>query len=197
MNGDSQALQTIDGQVLASEPVRPTMIRPYRRIPGTVEDRFWARVDKSGECWLWTGRTSGSGYGLFDVGPGHAEHAHRYSARLHGIALPPGFYACHHCDTPPCVRPEHIFAGTQADNLADAAAKGRTARGLRNGHYTHPESYAAGEAHHNTTLTTPQVLAIRERYTPHGPSQSQLAREYGVTQATIFNILHRRTWRHL
>ncbi len=91
----------------------------------TLEERFWSKVDKSGECWIWTGATRTSGYGAFAVPPGRVRDAHRMSFELSGGEIPAGAFVCHHCDTPRCVRPGHLFIGTPADNTHDMVSKQR------------------------------------------------------------------------
>jgi hypothetical protein len=96
--------------------------------------RFWAKVSKDGPlapgmttaCWLWTQRKDRWGYGKFKLA-GREVGAHRFSLLLAGID-PTGLLACHRCDTPACVRPDHIFLGTHLDNMRDMVAKGRTSR---------------------------------------------------------------------
>lgn len=101
-----------------------------------AEERFWGNVDRSGDCWLWTGGKDKDGYGKFRVstsGPGAQTRAHRFSYELHHGPLADGLMVCHSCDNPPCVRPEHLFPGTALQNRNDAVAKGRLdIRGDRN-----------------------------------------------------------------
>lgn len=92
-----------------------------------VREKFWSRVKKTKGCWIWTGATI-RGYGQIRYGKGNGKLylAHRLSWQLHyGKAPPSGLGVLHHCDNPPCVNPEHLWLGTQADNAADMVSKGR------------------------------------------------------------------------
>lgn len=92
-------------------------------------DRFYSRLDRSGECWLWTGAIWGNnGYGCTRF-MRRSESAHRVAWRIEYGPIPDGLCVLHRCDTPLCVRPTHLFLGTQMDNSRDAAAKGRTSNG--------------------------------------------------------------------
>jgi hypothetical protein len=116
--------------------------RPRRRRPRlvvlalmTTEERFWAKVDRSGgpdACWLWTAGTFRlrNGYGKFGADPAASRtvYAHRFAYELSHGPIPPGLLVCHHCDNPPCCNPAHLFLGTIADNMRDMSDKGRAAR---------------------------------------------------------------------
>ena len=91
---------------------------------GPTERRFFSRVDHTGKCWLWVGAVTSRGYGWF-VAKGRQWTAHRFSWHISRGPIPDGLFVCHHCDTPRCVRPQHLFLGTHADNMADMKAKGR------------------------------------------------------------------------
>lgn len=90
------------------------------------EIRFWRHVDKRGDCWLWTGYRNEKGYGHFVPVSGRSPvKAQRFAYQLAKGLIPPGLCVCHRCDTPACVRVEHLFLGTIADNNRDMIAKGR------------------------------------------------------------------------
>ena len=115
--------------------------------------RFWAKVDKSGDCWSWTGAKINWGYGQFRVGKDHML-AHRCSyEHATGETIPDGMMVCHRCDVPACVNPAHLFLGTAKDNMQDMLTKGRNAWASRTacsmGHeYTEGNTYMVGKARH-------------------------------------------------
>lgn len=93
-------------------------------------DRFWSHVDPepNSGCWLWSGAWNGKwnvcGYGRFNI-DGVMRQAHRWAYEHFRGPIPDGLFACHKCDTPPCVNPDHLFLGTAVDNMADMIRKGR------------------------------------------------------------------------
>ncbi len=95
------------------------------KVSASASSEFWSHVKKRTRgCWEWTGRRDQAGYGKFDDGI----LAHRYSFAMHYWEPPVEMMVCHECDNPRCVRPDHLFLGTQKDNMHDAAVKGRIAR---------------------------------------------------------------------
>lgn len=89
--------------------------------------RFWSRVELIPfcTCWIWTGARGQSGHGQFFLRKHVSVPAHRFAWSLANGPIPDGLLGCHHCDNPPCVRPSHIFIGTQLENIADCIRKGR------------------------------------------------------------------------
>src|SRR5207237_6240778 len=106
--------------------------------PKSLRERFWSHVDATSDCWVWTAARTPLGYGVAADEQRRARRAHRISWQLAHGPIPEGLRVLHHCDNPPCVRPSHLFLGTQFDNMADARQKGRTASGGRNGSVVKP-----------------------------------------------------------
>lgn len=146
------------------------------------------RSDVSG-CWLWTGFLSSEGYGSYGY-RGRQQKAHRVAWQLVHGEIPVGMCVCHRCDNPSCVRTEHLFLGTVADNNRDRALKGRS-RGTFQTGSAHPATQRRGEKHWQAKLSDEQVRAIRDR---SGEQQNILASEFGVHPSTISRIT-RREWR--
>lgn len=153
---------------------------PLRKKPLAV--RFWALVEKRGpnECWPWRGGIDHDGYGHISEGDRMAR-AHRVSLELAVGALPPGSVVMHSCDNRWCVNPNHLAAGTIADNNADMRAKGRQAR---------------GNGVKNAKLTAPEVIAIRARYAA-GETALALAEEYGVSDRLVGLVAQGKKWTHV
>lgn len=146
-------------------------------------ERFWEKVDKSGDCWLWTASLTRGGYGQFPLRKGVIRRAHRIAWQLINGDVPEGMWVLHRCDTPACVRPVHLFLGTPKDNTADKIAKGRS---------NHPQ----GSARPAAKLSEADVAAIRAARA-QGVSGTDLGRQYGVHRTTIYHICQRDYWRHI
>lgn len=155
---------------------------PSRPLPtGKDLERFWSKVEKTDGCWNWIGRLNGQRYGIFKLKE-YPEGAHRVSYRLHFGEVIDDLSVCHRCDNPRCVRPDHLFAGTHADNMADMKDKKRTrpAHGIRN-----PAS----------KLSEGDVLAMKAALLT-GEQCQALADRYGIALRTVQDIRRGRTWAH-
>lgn len=133
-------------------------------------------------CWNWTHSKCQRGYGLFRVSTNRLVRANRVAHALFNGPLFGSEIVCHTCDNPSCVNPHHLYAGSFADNVVDREERGRSNR-------------LKGEAHGSSKLTEADVLNIRKEY----PIQSliALAKKYGVSRNTIWEIATKRSWRHL
>lgn len=143
--------------------------------PESCIEKFWGLVHKTDTCWLWTGRIRPNGYGVLDVA-GAQVRAHRFAWQLVHGPIPTGAVICHRCDVRACVRIEHLFLGTQHENLRDAAAKNRMP-----GHKK------------LTAEDVTQVLSMLQA----GMSQADTGAVFGVNQSTISDIKTRtaKAWR--
>ena len=159
-----------------------------------LAERFWSHVNKTETCWLWQGARYHHGYGRFQIGASRFI-AHRMAYELtYGLILP-GILCCHHCDVRLCVRPDHLFLGTHADNGQDMSRKGRS------GAHVHPETLARGAkngmALHRAKLTECQVQTIRHLHAAKQQTYKQLAASFSVSVSTIEKIVCRERWRHI
>lgn len=103
-------------------PIDPDAIT--RKQKADLDTRLWNRLDKTGDCWVWPGGLTGSGYGQLNF-MGIRWVAHRLAWSVVNGTIPPGMLCCHTCDNRKCCRPDHIFIGTPLDNNLDAVAKNR------------------------------------------------------------------------
>lgn len=103
----------------------PLLTKTPNMVRGPSEFRFWSKVEKTDTCWIWGGNKNQDGYGLFYPLSKKTAQAHRFSWSLINGPVPDGLYVCHKCDNPSCVNPDHLFVGTQTDNMRDCKNKGR------------------------------------------------------------------------
>lgn len=134
-------------------------------------------------CWKWTGCVNSYGYGIIKFN-GKLIGAHRYIAILHlGNPPHPKSLACHVCDQPICVNPEHIYWGDYKSNMHDMIKRGR-------------DIHAKGELASKSKLTVPLVLKIRN-LRKDGLTFRKIASIVGVSKSAIQNVIYGETWRHV
>ncbi len=185
--------------------------------------RFWAKVEFTSECWLWTRSTDLKGYGVFGLRRGQNIGTHRYAYLQLVGSIPDGLWVLHNCpggDNPGCVNPAHLWLGTAQDNVDDMWAKGRGSCGEHHWSKLHPERVArgdewhtplrdsmnrarwpgfnGGEANHFAKLTEQQVMEIRARYrrtTYHDTNAQALAQEFGISRRQLSAIVRGAHWK--
>lgn len=141
---------------------------------------------KSVPCREWTHYNDQDGYGMVVIpGQTHTSHrAHRLAWQMYNGPIPKGLFVLHKCDNPPCYEIAHLFLGTNADNMADAVAKGRFASHL-------------GIKNPFAKLTDDDVKAMRARFSEGSITYTALAREYGIDRGTASKIVRRKSWSHV
>jgi len=138
-----------------------------------------------GRCWLWEGAKTPLGYGHMSIrknGKRVDAYSHRVSWETFCGPVPDGLEVCHRCDTPSCMRPDHLFLGTHRDNMRDSVQKGR---------WNRPK----GEAHYRAKLTDGIVRNIRANIGLR--SITDMARDVGVSYMAVWYICRRKTWTHI
>lgn len=138
-------------------------------------------VDKN-KCWIWNGTIEKFGYGTTSF-KGKEYRIHRLSMHLYnGFDLSSSLYVCHHCDNPPCCNPEHLFVGTQKDNMQDSLRKGR-----------HVDN--SGSRHGKAKLREEDVILIRALAKDW--KQIEIARHFCLTRDHVNAIIKNKIWRHI
>ena len=171
-------------------------------MENTLEERFWAKVNKNGAvvreelgpCWEWTGKIKcgkSGGYGVISYADYSSDRrskrrfnrkemkVHRLSYKIHFGQIEEGLFICHKCDNRKCVRPSHLFAGTQKENLQDMANKNRSTYGERSA---------------RAKLTKEQVREIREIHTAGTLIQKEIAILFSVSKTQVYKIVRNLRW---
>jgi hypothetical protein len=140
--------------------------------------RFWDKVDTTGDCWEWQGATRPTGYGVFKL-KGKTVQAHRQAYTLVKGPIPVGKLVLHTCDNRECCNPDHLFIGDHLANTHDMMSKGR-----------HPHKETNGRS----KLTMANVLEARVEYAAGEVTIAALAKNYGVTRQALGNAIKGRSW---
>lgn len=146
-------------------------------------DRFYRSysIDDNTNCWHWIAHKYKNGYGRMNVGKKQCL-SHRFSWVLYGNNLQTGRVICHRCDNRDCVNPEHLFQGTQSDNLNDMKEKGRSCFGEKNGMAKLPIRYV-------------KLIRIIHRFGDF--KISEIADFFNVSKSCVQSIVSRSKWKHI
>lgn len=161
---------------LAGEPVERAAETLQLGVNIPLRTRFWNKVKKTDGCWLWLAARSANGYGCITetIGGKRVVYvASRVAYELTNGPIGKGLLVLHKCDTPLCVKPDHLFLGTQLENVKDSMSKGR-----------------------HTGMDQQAVRDMRARY-DQGVSCRTLAKEYGVHRRTVEKIVKRKRWSNI
>ena len=164
---------------LSLEQLQTAPAHKGRWSGSTPEERFWSYVKKNNSCWEWIGNRQRFGHGNMNINGIGLCLAHRISWVLHRGEIPDGLCVLHHCDSPSCVNPDHLYVGTISDNNWDREIRHR--RNVR------------ADRNPRAKLRWPQVREIRRRF--DGTNTAGLAREFAVNSGTIWFIVRNLTWK--
>ena len=156
------------------------------RKPKDLKERFMSKIIKCGECWIWKGKKDKDRYGQFYLKTNGKEKGirpHRFSYMLYKGQIESGLLVCHSCDNPACVNPDHLFLGTQKDNIQDALKKKRMLG-------------PKGEKQWNAKFKDQDIRNIRKMKN-EGYNGNQIAKMYQVERRVIYDILKNITWKHV
>lgn len=164
-------------------------------VPVPLVDRFWPKVNKNSghfgadgkyptECHEWIAYLDSYGYGrIGSENHGPTITAHRAAWILQYGSIPKNKCVLHKCDNPPCIRYDHLFLGSKADNIKDMNEKGRA-------------NPTKGENNHFAKLNESQVIEIRKLF-KNGCIQAELGRMFGCSRTAINRIVHYKSWKHI
>lgn len=157
-------------------------------VKRSIAERFWEKVDQSGDCWIWTAARHPHGYGSFSVGVGSDRvrvPAHRMAYMFFQGPIPEGLHVRHKCDNPPCVNPDHLELGTHQDNMRDMVERGRNVLPPTEGEHNPNARF--------TELQVRQMRAMRAR----GMFHREIGEVFGTDPGTIAHIVSHAGWQHV
>lgn len=157
------------------------------RPTSTPEQLFLKNVTigQPDECWEWQGYINDSGYGEIRCGTGPLLRAHRVSYEIYKGLIPDGIFVCHSCDNPRCVNPNHLWLGTNADNVHDMDKKSRRINSPQH-----------GESHGMSRLTADDVYQIRT-LADSGVSYEEIGKRFAISDVHAGRIAKRKCWKHI
>lgn len=159
-------MTSTDTTPVPTDALAPCINPTWEKIAARVE-----RITESG-CWVFMGALTSKGYGNVLGSDGANVTTHRASYEHHFGPVPNGLLVCHECDVKCCVNPDHLYAGTRADNAQDALMRGQMPTGTRN-----------GASRHSDEVVRSILVAMKD-----GKSRSTIATEFGVSYWTVRDI---------
>lgn len=150
-----------------------------------AKDRFFEKVRKTDNCWIWTGGKYYNGYGQFFQNPNKIV-AHRFSYILHYGEISKDLMVCHKCDNRECVNPHHLFLGTQSDNIKDMVNKGRQVKTSR-----------VGEINGNSKINEKTVKEIRRLYRETDMGARLIGLKFGLSETQTFRVIKGESWKNI
>jgi len=141
--------------------------RPYSL--SKVTSRFWSRVDRTKECWIFSGAKDQDGYGQF-MHDYRNYRAHQFALLLNGVVVPHGMVTRHLCNNRACVRFDHLAVGTQAENIADAVSAGTL---------------------NPRRISSEVEESVREAYLPGATTLAEVAQSHGISKSQVHRIIRR------
>lgn len=137
-------------------------------------------------CWLWVGKTTADGYGQLHPGDNEfgLSSAHRYSYTIHHGHISANLQVLHKCDQPCCINPDHLFLGTQQENIADMDRKGRRKVGM-------------GVRHSRAKIDDDIALSIKAMYRTGLYKQTDLANRFNISRSVVSKIVNGNGWKHV
>ena len=145
-----------------------------------LRHNFEAKFFITPSCWVWTAAKTRQGYGQFGY-KGMMTGAHRVSFELYRELIPKGLFVLHRCNNASCVNPDHLYLGTNADNMLDRKNSGRTYK-------------PKGTAHHNSVFSEEQLKLLKEMYATGVNTHRALAFKFRVSKTTVSYALKGTTY---
>lgn len=169
----------------------------------SLKCKLLKNINIKNDCWEWNKSLTNTGYGKL-IHEGKSLISHRVSFEVFKGEIPEGLFVCHTCDNKKCINPDHLWAGTQKDNILDAKSKGRLPIQFGRKHTQETKekfkkrlhSDRRGEKHHLRKLKNEDVFKIRNML-ENGLTQTEIANQFGVHSSAISNIKNRKSWSHI
>lgn len=159
------------------------------------KERFESKIKIINECWEFNTAKDKDGYAKFWINElNRSIPAHRASYILYKGEFDKNLIVCHTCDNPCCVNPNHLFLGTQKDNMTDKVFKNRQAKGKTHRAYLYPEKIKKGEFNGNSKLSFTIANQIRLEYSIGNTSCKKLSKKYGISSSGIHKIITNKSY---